>query len=665
MNDALRRWDQRREIGAIPFRSACYAPFASLYFHTNGDVVACCKSTHHVLGNVQQQRLPEIWRGERIREMREALRGYSFGDSCSFCRWQIDSGHEHVHAAIYDSLQVSDGPEPWPRRMDFTMSNTCNLACRMCYGELSSTIRAHRDGLPPLPRAYDDRFFEDLREFLPHLHRATFMGGEPFLAAENFRVFDLLIADNSSCDCSVITNGTQWNARIERVLEALPMNISISVDGVTKEVVESIRINADFDRVMQNVRRFRDYTLARGTRMSLMYCLMQQNWHEFGRYLQLGEQLDVDVDMNVVVDPADCSLYELGPDGLQRVLDDLQREGDAHRWGELRRNGHTWRSTLESLQHSVETLRADAGRRNGPRPAADASGDPLVRAWHHVNAGEHDEALRLLTPIAREDSRWYQAQLCAAQALRALGHFDAAVARLSQAIEAWPRGAQAYSQRGWLLLDRGRIDDALHDAEQAHQRITATVASPLAADVARLLAGCHSASGRLEEALRWLEQLRPDDPNAYDVAAAKAWICRDLGRHDDADAAITAAIAIAPERPQAFVERAWLRLAQHRPDEALTAAEHAATLIRPERAQWDAAGVLHALVESLRRVDRIADAAEQTTELLRYRATEARFWRLRAELRQRLGDRAGADADLEQARQLEHADGKAQAGTDA
>ena len=70
--NALRRYHAARSLDQQPFQSACYAPFVSLYFHTNGDVVACCKSTHHRLGNVTRQSLAEIWHGERATAMRAA-----------------------------------------------------------------------------------------------------------------------------------------------------------------------------------------------------------------------------------------------------------------------------------------------------------------------------------------------------------------------------------------------------------------------------------------------------------------------------------------------------------------------------------------------------------------------------------------------------------------
>ena len=51
----------------------------------------------------------------------------------------------------------------------------------MCGGKWSSAIRKNREGLPPLKNHYDKDFVKQIREFLPFLREARFIGGEPFL----------------------------------------------------------------------------------------------------------------------------------------------------------------------------------------------------------------------------------------------------------------------------------------------------------------------------------------------------------------------------------------------------------------------------------------------------------------------------------------------------
>ena len=139
-------YDARRDLAGKPFRAGCYAPWSSLYFNTNGDVVACCKNTRYVFGNVARERLDDIWRGPRVKALRAAMQKYAFGLGCEFCEWQIRGKQwSGLHAARYEDLPLPPAADEvgWPSSMEFAMSNTCNLACIMCYGVLSSTIRAH------------------------------------------------------------------------------------------------------------------------------------------------------------------------------------------------------------------------------------------------------------------------------------------------------------------------------------------------------------------------------------------------------------------------------------------------------------------------------------------------------------------------------------------
>ena len=65
----------------------------------------------------------------------------------------------------------------------------------MCDGNHSSAIRAHRENRLPMPRLYSDDFLESTRPYLAHLDQAKFLGGEPFLVTEHFRLWDMMIED--------------------------------------------------------------------------------------------------------------------------------------------------------------------------------------------------------------------------------------------------------------------------------------------------------------------------------------------------------------------------------------------------------------------------------------------------------------------------------------
>jgi hypothetical protein len=239
----------------------------------------------------------------------------------------------------------------------------------MCSGKFSSTIRSHREKLPPLPKAYGDDFFEDLREFLPHLQYAKFLGGEPFLAAESLRIWEMMIDDGHCVPSHVTTNGSQYNARVERILERIPMTFCISLDGITKRTFERIRVNSSFESVMENIHRFHAYARARNQNLTFPICLMRQNWHEFGEILLFADGLDCSSYVNVVSNPPHCSLYTLPADELEPIVSSLEQQNERIvrelQASQARRapltginNLSTWTEQLGDLRRHVDQLQA-------------------------------------------------------------------------------------------------------------------------------------------------------------------------------------------------------------------------------------------------------------------------------------------------------------------
>lgn len=327
-----------------------------MYFDQFGNVRACCQNTEALLGSITRQSIREIWESASTRRIRSALRANDYSEGCGFCQWQVDQGDDQiVFARIFDEHPVDDEDPEWPVQMEFSMTNSCNLQCIMCNGDWSSSIRTHREHRAPLPDVYGDAFFEELAEFLPHLRKTNFLGGEPFLGKEPLRVLGMLAELEHPPDVAVTTNGTQWSPRIEEICERLPISFVVSLDGITEETYESIRVGADFDRVMANLDRFSSYSRRHGTMVSLAHCLMQPNWREFSRLLRFAEDRGFAVGMNEVLFPVELSLFQLPPVELREVVEAMERD-DGGIAASLDRLRPVWDGQLAALRHRLATL---------------------------------------------------------------------------------------------------------------------------------------------------------------------------------------------------------------------------------------------------------------------------------------------------------------------
>lgn len=355
-------YDSTRDMSRQPFRAACYAPFVSMVFDTIGRVRACCANYEYILGNLHEERLDAIWHGARIAALREALKNYDFSLGCGYCYWKIEGTADRkktladssVVALKYEKLPLDANGDYWPTHLEFHLTNRCNLECLTCNGDFSHLIRARREKLPAYPVAFGEEFFEDLRKYLPRLKEAQFLGGEPFLMHEQHRVWDMLIEDRLAPMCHVTTNGTIWNEKVERVLDLLPVSVNVSMDGVTRETFERLRVNAKWDVVLENLEKFRAALAARRRLLGISFSLSRENVHEFVPMLLFAEERDAHVSVCNVFDPPAFSLYTLPLEEFDRILADVERAGEAAR-PKLTKN-------VPTLDHQLAELRSHAQR---------------------------------------------------------------------------------------------------------------------------------------------------------------------------------------------------------------------------------------------------------------------------------------------------------------
>ena len=377
-------FEATRDLKGKPFKSLCYAPDVQLSFSPNGDVSACCISRSHPLGNVQNDGLDEIWHGQRIETFRKMLHAYALPTGCESCQWSLEAGRFADHPIrSFDDVAISDGVE-WPTRLEFALSNTCNLACVMCTGEYSSVLRA-QEGLPPIPHAYGEDFFSDLGRYLPHTKSLSFLGGEPFLQRECHRIWDMLIEMGLGIRCEVTTNGSIYDERVERVLHHLPFNIAVSVDGVRKETVESIRVNVKYEVLMENIRRFNSYARGdsdrfpalRRRRLQLNFCVMRRNWQEASDFFLFAEDSGCAVWRVFVTNPPSCSLFTLPKAELEPIVRSLEARSDEME-RRLTINREVWFALVEEARahlrdrpaRLIDSLTRGTGRSRWRRRAA-------------------------------------------------------------------------------------------------------------------------------------------------------------------------------------------------------------------------------------------------------------------------------------------------------
>jgi len=327
----------------------------------------------------ERRSLREIWHGVRRDLLEDAVRSADTSLGCWECGQAAAEGHrESSLAAVFD--RFTGGHLEYPAVLDLALSNRCNLACVMCNGGLSSTIRARREGRPPLPSAYDDRFFDELEEFLPHVRRFQFKGGEPFLASENRRIWTRLIDLDLTPEICVTTNGTMWSDEVADVVERLRMDVIVSVDAVEPDRLRSIRTGIDPARFWRNVDRFAEVTARTGAHLEIAVCLMAGNWDQLRGLLEAADRRECGLSVIWVDGPARFGLLGLPSAELGRVAEALDAQDSAsvplrpdleRIWEDVRRRVRS-AAVAESAGSRLDHLHGTGVAVTlGTRPAAD------------------------------------------------------------------------------------------------------------------------------------------------------------------------------------------------------------------------------------------------------------------------------------------------------
>lgn len=297
--------------------TCCLAPWVSLRIGLSGEVFACNHNSSFLLGKYPDQSLKEIWSGKRIHKLRKHLGKNDFSLGCDICA--EDWRHQRNNAASFTLFRKYQ-PGPWPSMLDFRLSNRCNLQCIMCSGLSSSQFGGEMDQVEEL---FGADFIRQLDAFIPHLQTARFIGGEPFLIPEYYRIWERIIDLNPLCEIVVQTNATILNDKIKGLLEKGRFQISVSIDSFESQTYESIRRNASLTKVMENLDYFSDYAQARQADMVICFCPMRMNHHEIPDLMRYAEKRDAYICLNRFYYPAHLAIWSLPAEKIFFLRSDL------------------------------------------------------------------------------------------------------------------------------------------------------------------------------------------------------------------------------------------------------------------------------------------------------------------------------------------------------
>lgn len=190
-------------------KTFCILPWIHMYVNADGSVLPCCIAEHHQhMGNVQQNKIVEIWNDDAYKTMRKKMLA---GEQCSQCTacykteeeggWSFRQSitKQFAEYAHYADKTNADGSldEMNLHYFDVRWSNICNFKCRSCSSTYSSSW-AKEDGKDDVfifaGGKNNDDLYEQFKPHLQNMKEVYFAGGEPLLMDKHYEILEHLIA---------------------------------------------------------------------------------------------------------------------------------------------------------------------------------------------------------------------------------------------------------------------------------------------------------------------------------------------------------------------------------------------------------------------------------------------------------------------------------------
>ena len=182
-----------------------------------------------------------------------------------------------------------------PFMLKFESSAICNLRCKMCPLSNGLSRKTGVLAFKNFKKVYD--------ELTPCYLNLTGIG-EPLLNPEIFKIIEY--ARKKGSLVKMDTNATLLtDEKIKKLIDADPTFLSVSLDGITKESYNSIRRGANFDDVIQNLKKLVKYRnkVNSKTKIHLFLVLQKDNVLDLPEFIRFGDKLGIDAVNSTIVTP--------------------------------------------------------------------------------------------------------------------------------------------------------------------------------------------------------------------------------------------------------------------------------------------------------------------------------------------------------------------------
>jgi len=268
--------------GGIDFNfsdSFCIYPWINLRISTTGNIKPCCVF-QETINNLNQTTIKDAYQSDFMQKLRQDFLNGGYPSPCSIC-WKEEaigkiSMRQHgkyTFREVYYKLDYQKENINNLQSFDLSLGNSCNLSCKICNRESSSTIanQEYANGIistvefnllkQSVQWADSEIFWDQMLETVQNIKYLDLYGGEPLLSKLHFKFLKKLIKLGVAKNIKIHynSNGTVYFEEIFDLWQHFKeIKISFSIDDIGSRFEEQ-RCGAKWSQVVNNVQKYNDH----------------------------------------------------------------------------------------------------------------------------------------------------------------------------------------------------------------------------------------------------------------------------------------------------------------------------------------------------------------------------------------------------------------------
>jgi MoaA/NifB/PqqE/SkfB family radical SAM enzyme len=322
----------------------CPLAFNGIVVKTDGRYRSCCASSKDAVNNGQQitrqtHNVDQAFTSDFFKGIRLNLENGIKDDNCNRCWEEEDLGIQSYRLKQIDKFKNNLDENDKLQIVDLALSNQCNLKCRICQPNDSTTwikefydidikdktisFREYQKSKTFYEHT-DSSFINNLKENIKNIKHMSFYGGEPFLIKSTWDLLTYAVEHNFSKDIELVfnTNGTVWDDEKENLLSNFKqVELHLSIDGIGVRF-EYLRHPAQWKTVYDNIIRIIKWRDAIPlSRHVIIDCSVSTlNVWYVPELVVFCKNYNLDIYINIVLEPAHYAISNIPQQAKEEII---------------------------------------------------------------------------------------------------------------------------------------------------------------------------------------------------------------------------------------------------------------------------------------------------------------------------------------------------------